>query len=628
MTIVKIIGLVVRWLHAPMDEASAKTQIQKEPRPVMGECVLCIMSPTLAGSTTPALQAMIPDLGFTTYSTSVGSRYRWILLNSQLTIRLGNPYGCEWGNMSWGHVLSRDLVNWENPQGRPALKPDQDYDHGGVFTGCLIPCFDGSNDPLVVCYSAVRKLPFHWSTPPYPRNAAGIAIATSSDSGMTWEKSSSNPVLQGEPNDIQVTGFRDPYVAAWPALDRVRGAEKACTYALVSGGVEGAGPTTFLYALDSCDVTDWQYIGPLVNMPMRYSPSPLSELNFGMNWECTNFMTFGKGRDQRNFLIVGAEGDVEREHIAARHSSQQSLTRTIRQQLWMCGDLVLDRGSVELKYRYGGILDHGSYYAANSFQDPRSGKRIVHGWIPEEDCTAAFATRKGWNGSLALPREILLLSILDVHGAIHTPLSELTSIERKENGHGSWDLTTLGVRPLDDLRILRENCANPSTLRDIKLLPETTANSIATLHTLAWEVEAVVFVPETCRTFSLDFRDQETLSTRFKLSFSLEHETISVIRNHSDTTDTFNDCVERGSFTLFRTRASDSTTTALELLRLRIYSDGDVLEVFANDRFALATMVYHDQKGGSVDVVPSVAGGAGTAVLKEINIWDGLQKSC
>ena len=48
-----------------------------------------------------------------------------------------NPLGCSWGNMSWGHAESPDMLHWEEKD--PALYPDET---GMMFSGCAVVDFD------------------------------------------------------------------------------------------------------------------------------------------------------------------------------------------------------------------------------------------------------------------------------------------------------------------------------------------------------------------------------------------------------------------------------------------------------------------------------------------------------
>ncbi|KAL2832183.1 glycosyl hydrolase [Aspergillus cavernicola] len=538
-----------------------------------------------------------------------------------------NPHGTEWGSMSWGHITSRDLVSW-TPSARPALIPDQPYDRDGVFTGCMAPPRPNSEQgSLQVVYSSIRRLPFHWSTPPYPRNAAGLAIAESSDNGRTWRKRPENPILIGEPEGLQVTGFRDPFLAEWHALDHFRGQKSL--YGLVSGGIDGYGPTAFLYSLPHDNISEWRYLGPLVNMPARFQPSPKWSGNFGVNWECANFLTLEFESNSRVCLILGAEGDVERKHIRNFESGPQIPPRTVRSLLWMFGDLNFETSSARVGHSLSGYLDCGSLYAANSFFEPVSRRHIMHAWIPEEDIPASHAKDKGWNGALAIPRELFLLSIPNVTRALHGPLSEVASVEPVPTRDGSTAIHTLGIRPVEEIDRFRKSCANVCQRQHISLPSSTAETTQALCSTLfaTWELEATITIdPSRCLEVGFHIRHNSDMSICTSITFSLHEETISVNKERSTSDPNIRNCPEQGPFTLFY-RVNNLATEPkdkLENLRIRIISDADILEVFANDRFALATMVYSPEYFSPVGISAFAKGVPGSAVIEEVNVWDGL----
>ena len=58
-----------------------------------------------------------------------------------------HPYDENWGPMHWGHVKSKDLVNWEHCP--VALAPGDEFDKGGCFSGSAVE--DDGN--LVLIYT-------------------------------------------------------------------------------------------------------------------------------------------------------------------------------------------------------------------------------------------------------------------------------------------------------------------------------------------------------------------------------------------------------------------------------------------------------------------------------------------
>jgi sucrose-6-phosphate hydrolase SacC (GH32 family) len=111
-----------------------------------------------------------------------------------------NPFGPEWGHMSWGHAVSPDMIHWKH-------LPIALREEAGVmiFSGSVVADPDDTS---------------HLCGPPAGRTSCLVAIYTghglgkqtqnlafSTDRGRTWTKYAGNPVL-----DLGLKEFRDPKV--------------------------------------------------------------------------------------------------------------------------------------------------------------------------------------------------------------------------------------------------------------------------------------------------------------------------------------------------------------------------------------------------------------------------------
>lgn len=94
-----------------------------------------------------------------------------------------NPYGWNWGNMHWGHAVSKDLVHWDEVG--EALYPRQ---HGDW-------CFSGTawihpKAPIIgLAYTSTGR---------------GECLAFSVDRGRSWTETSANPVVKHRGRDPKV----------------------------------------------------------------------------------------------------------------------------------------------------------------------------------------------------------------------------------------------------------------------------------------------------------------------------------------------------------------------------------------------------------------------------------------
>lgn len=122
-----------------------------------------------------------------------------------------NPLGTEWGNMTWGHAVSKDLVHWR--QLPHALERDAS---GTMFSGSAVVDWNntaglarGREKTLVAFYTAAGGTSPESQGKPFTQ---GMAYST--DRGQTWTKYEGNPVL---PHIVKEN--RDPKVV-WHAATK------------------------------------------------------------------------------------------------------------------------------------------------------------------------------------------------------------------------------------------------------------------------------------------------------------------------------------------------------------------------------------------------------------------------
>ena len=170
-----------------------------------------------------------------------------------------HPYSTKWGPMHWGHLTSKDLVQWDVLP--CALAPDTPADEDGCFSGTAIE-HDGKH---ILMYTGCNN----------GKQVQCIAVGDGAD----YVKFSDNPVI-----DVGAKDFRDPKL--WH--------DGACFRAAVPyRGNDGSGE---ILEYTSHDLKKWVHAGTMDR----------SDNRLGKMWECPDIFTLN---DRRVMLISAQEAE-------------------------------------------------------------------------------------------------------------------------------------------------------------------------------------------------------------------------------------------------------------------------------------------------------------------------------
>ncbi|CAK9317357.1 unnamed protein product [Citrullus colocynthis] len=299
-----------------------------------------------------------------------------------------NPYSAIWGNITWAHSISYDLVDWIHLE--HALSPTEPYEANGCWSGSATILLD---EKPAILYTGANSKNQQFQNLALPKNKSDPLL-------KEWIKSPQNPLI-APVDDIEPLNFRDP-TTAWLGPDRL--------WRVIVGGEIGGRGVAILY--HSEDFVNW-----------TRSKSPLHTSNETGMWECPDFYPVS---------INGSNGlDTSVQDGLIKHVLKASFNDNDH---YVLGSYIpgTDTYSVETNFLSNGSdmrYDYGKFYASKSFYDSNKKRRILWGWIKESD-SEADDTTKGWSGLQSIPRSILLGE--SGRQLVQWPIKELEKLRTKQ----------------------------------------------------------------------------------------------------------------------------------------------------------------------------------------------------
>ena len=402
-----------------------------------------------------------------------------------------NPYGAVWGNMHWGHAVSKDMLTWEYlPY---SLAPDE---LGGIFSGSSIVDTRGKSK-----FGAGSVLSYYTSAGTHQQQS----LAVSKDNGFTWEKYEGNPII---PN-TKLPDFRDPKV-----IEYAEGQFVMCL--AVQQHIEFWG---------SSNLVEW---------------TKLSEFGEGYGahggvWECPDLMYF-KDVDKWVLIVNINPGGY------AGGSAAQYFVVTFDGRVFHC-----EQPAEDVKW-----LDFGKdSYAIVTFSGVPDGRIIGMPWMSNWDY-ANVVPSQHFRGSMGVPRVFSVKKVADSEYRLAShPIRELTQIRKSsrsvadvsvDHAEVTLDLSVpeqsevhVSVRPRTDGLVVME-LANSKGQKFVLSLNTSTAtytiNRFGTTNSSSWTDkwggDSVASLPKTKDTYrwtlfvdsaSIEFFDEDGLCPMTNLIF-------------------------------------------------------------------------------------------------------------
>jgi len=317
-----------------------------------------------------------------------------------------NPYGKEWGHMSWGHAISQDLIYWQHFP--IALQEEDDV---MIFSGSVV--YDrenstrlakGKTGPLIAIFTGHDN----------KQNYQTQYLAFSNDKGLTWTKFKDNPVLY-----LRLRHFRDPKVF-WFEKER----KWIMTVSVADKRI------IRFYCSD--DLRNWQYLSD-------FAPQGMMGTRF---WECPNLFELPVENEKNSTKWV-LKVDVIDNAVSGGSGSQYFVGHFDGKQF------LNDNAPDKILW-----VDYGKdFYAAQTFNNlPKTQKRVVWiAWMNNWQYANHLPTYP-WRGEMTLPRKLSLIKTENGIRLFQKPVNEIKKL-RQDNLYYRDLLISPGFNPLNKLHL-------------------------------------------------------------------------------------------------------------------------------------------------------------------------------
>lgn len=281
-----------------------------------------------------------------------------------------NASGPYFSNLHWGHWTSDDLVFWQNE--KTALFPQKgDLSPSGVWSGSAI--IGPENIPYLFYTSANfnKKL----------NQGVGIALPKNiKDPHLVEWEMLPFPIIEQTEKQGMPAQFRDPFV--W------KDEEKELWYLVIGGGIEGKGPTAWIYCSANC--RNWEFKGEF------YTGDKGTYPELGTNWELPVFLPISDNCGNTKYVFIFMSYFCEEPY--GQVDTYYLLGNFDRDNFRFVPD------SPEPK-----LLDYGKFKFSgpSGLVDPTTGRTVVFS-ILQGERTEKEEYESGWAHNAGLPLELYL----------------------------------------------------------------------------------------------------------------------------------------------------------------------------------------------------------------------------